>query len=87
MASTFKKLISEWARLRIAEPREDDIGKKQVIKQKLDNKWTELRDFPSDEMSEEDINLLQHLDKWTVARNTTQRIGGEEFALPDPTEK
>jgi hypothetical protein len=75
MASPFKKLMSEWAKLRIAEPRAQTITEKYKLRQQLDLKWSELLNFPGERMTEEDLELLRHLEDWTVDPKTTAKIG------------
>lgn len=73
MASPFKKLLSEWAKLRIAEPRAKKLSQKYELRQQLDRKWSELLNFPSEEMDEDDFEILRQLEA-----KTTKKIGDRD---------
>ena len=75
MASPFKKVLSEWAKLRIAKPRAKKLSDKYKLRQQLDKKWSDLLNFPSDQMDEDDFGILRQLEDWTVNPKTTKKIG------------
>jgi hypothetical protein len=74
MASPFKKLMSEWARLRIAVVRATSTEEKFDLTNELNSVWSKLLNFPSSKMSDDDLELLRHLESWTVNPKTTEKI-------------
>jgi len=70
----FKKLMSEWARLRIAVVRAKAPRKKLDLTNKLNAVWSKLLNYHSPKMSNEDLDLLRHLEHWTVKPQTTNKI-------------
>jgi hypothetical protein len=80
MASPFKKLMSEWARLRIAVVRAKSAKEKFDLTTKLNAVWSELLNYPSAKMSNDDLDLLHHLEDWTVNPETTHKIANPKHS-------
>lgn len=70
--------MTEWARYRIKEPRSISEADRNEHLEKLNAAWEAIKDFPSTEMSAEDLEWLRHMEDWTVLPKTTQKIGGTE---------